>query len=83
MLSEASLRSWNELINDCRNPLYNLSISARDTPAPSSSWVTALGGCGGGHYPRYGDLDKGAFHQTDAVPRPRLYLSQPAVKHAI
>ncbi len=67
---------WNELINDSRNPLYNRTISARDTPGSIFKLVTALGGLMEGVITLDTVIsDKGAFTKTDAVHPPSCWIS--------
>ena len=69
--------TWNELVNDERNPLYNRVVSTRDTPGSIFKLVTALGAL------MEGDLtldtritDKGPFKGTDLSYQPSCWISK-------
>lgn len=69
--------TWNELINDSRNPLYNRVVSTRDTPGSIFKMVTALGAL------MEGDLtldtritDKGPYKGTDLSYQPSCWISK-------
>ena len=69
--------TWNELVNDERNPLYNRVVSTRDTPGSIFKMVTALGAL------MEGDLtldtritDKGPFKGTDLSYQPSCWISK-------
>ena len=76
--------TWNELVSDSRNPLYNRVVSTRDTPGSIFKLVTALGGLMEGAITLDTQItDKGPFKGTDLSYQPSCWISpSQRYKHA-
>ena len=73
---EIDAQAYNALLENDKNPLYNRSISSRDTPGSIFKLCTALGGLMEGVItPETRITDEGEFMGTDISKHPKCWVS--------